>query len=156
MDAKYYLSSYDYAKHPDEAYLRRQETDLIGLAPHGFRYGSFAPKASGYFGYLPVDEGVSTEISAEHNGIEFPLLSPNMSREEIDHLLRYQGDPDYTPDRTYEKAYDWAEQRRAAQQSPFADVTYGLRYPIPERVEFGYDNELLRKVLNDVEQAFSK
>lgn len=157
MDSKYYLSSYDYTKHPDEAYLRPQETDLVGLAPHGFRHGSFAPKASGYYGYLPVEEGVSTEISSEDRyGREYPLMVPTLSREELDTLLKYQGDPAYTPDRVYEKAHDWAEQRRAAGQNTFADTTSGLRYPVPERVEFGYDQELLRKVLQDVEAAFSK
>lgn len=151
---KYSLASSDYAKRPRQSYLRDTYSN-VGLAPYGVRYSGEGVKSTGYFGFIPSPEGgVSTEISREDEyGREYPLLVPTLSREEIDELVHNQGRT--FDQRIEDKAYDWAASRRKKGIGPFASPTE-LRYPMPERVDFGYDTELLRKVLNDVRQAFSK
>lgn len=150
----YNLASSDYAKRPKQSYLREVYSD-VGLAPYGIRHGGEGVKSTGYFGFIPHAEGgVSTEISREDEyGREYPLLVPTLSREEIDELVSSQGEN--FNQRVEDKAYDWAARRREQGMSPFAGPTE-LRYPMPERVNFNYPSELLRRVLSDVRQAFSK
>jgi hypothetical protein len=96
-----------------------------GLAPHGMRHSGEGVKGSGYFGYLPSNEGYATEMSAEDESGEFPLLVPTLSREEIEHLLA-----GYSPtEDIYRKAVEHAERRRKEGKSPFAEAT-GLKYPV--------------------------
>lgn len=96
-----------------------------GLAPHGMRHSGEGVKGSGYFGYLPASDGYATEMSAEDEGGEFPLLVPTLSREEIEHLLA-----GYSPtEDIYRKAVEHAERRRKEGKSPFAEAT-GLKYPV--------------------------
>ena len=96
-----------------------------GLAPHGIRHSGEGVKGSGYFGYLPSSEGYATEISAEDESGEYPLLVPTLSREEIEHLLAGNAP---TED-IYRKAVEHADRRRKAGKSPFAEAT-GLKYPV--------------------------
>ena len=96
-----------------------------GLAPHGIRHSGEGVKGSGYFGYLPSSEGYATEISAEDESGEYPLLVPTLSKEEIEHLLAGNAP---TED-IYRKAVEHADRRRKAGKSPFAEAT-GLKYPV--------------------------
>lgn len=148
----YNLVGSDYTTQPGEVYLKNIQTS-IGLSPYGIRHSGEGVKSTGYFGFIPhSDGGLSTEISREDEwGREYPLLVPTLSREEIDTLINNRD----IDQRIEDKAYDWAISRREQGLSPFASPTE-LRHPIPERIDFGYDYELLRKVLNDVERAFSK
>ena len=128
----YMLATDEYTKRPGESYLRSTEFGT-GLAPYGIRHAGDSLKSTGYFGFVRAPDGVSTEISSEDEyGREYPLMVPTLSRAELDALVRYEGDPEYVPSRVYQKAEDWAAQRRAAGMSPFAQPTE-LRYPVPPR-----------------------
>tara|TARA_R110000822_G_scaffold57697_1_gene144805 strand:- start:228 stop:620 length:393 start_codon:yes stop_codon:yes gene_type:complete len=88
-------------------------------------------KGKGYFGEIPVNQGgAMTEFSSayEQDGkmVSHPLLVPTLNKQEID-LLRMGIKP--TPE-IYKKAQDYAQQRIAAGQSPFA-TPQELRYPMP-------------------------
>ena len=107
-----------------------------GLAPHGMRHSGEGVKGSGYFGYLPASDGYATEMSAEDESGEFPLLVPTLSREEIEHLLA-----GYSPtEDIYRKAVEHAERRRKEGKSPFAEAT-GLKYPV-EKADGGAITDL--------------
>jgi hypothetical protein len=107
---------------------------LRGIAPHGFRHVESIedvslPKGSGYFGYLPNQTGqVSTEISADNNGMQYPLINPAMNRQDINVLLNNQ----QPTDDMYKKAEQWANYRKSQGQSPFMSPVGELRYPIPQ------------------------
>lgn len=106
---------------------------LRGIAPYGFRHIESAselamPKGTGYFGSLPNQAGgVSTEISASNDMGSFPLLVPNLTAQEINHLLANK-EP---TDAIYKKAEDWAKSRIAQGQSPFAQSIGELKWPKP-------------------------
>ena len=100
-----------------------------GLAPHGLRYGGSGAKGRGYFGLLATPSGdYSTEISSDDEHGQFPLIVPTLDREELMHLLANQ----QPTDAIYQKAADFASQRRAAGKSPFIEAGE-LRYPLPGR-----------------------
>lgn len=103
-----------------------------GLAPHGFRHVESlddqggGPKGSGYFGPLPnKNGGVSTEISTSDESGSYPLLTPNLTKEERQHLL----DNKEPTEAIYKKARDHADMRRKDGKSPFASNFNELRYP---------------------------
>jgi len=109
-----------------------------GIAPYGMRYleegqtlSDATPKGKGYFGEIPVKKGgIMGEMSSayEQDGklVSHPLIVPTLTKEEID-LLGMGLKP--TPE-IYKKAQDYAQQRIAAGQSPFASPQE-LRYPMP-------------------------
>jgi hypothetical protein len=99
-----------------------------GLAPYGLRHGTPTAKSKGYFGLLPASGGrVSSEISAESDVGEYPLMVPTLNREELGVLLS-GGRP---TDAIYQKAEAWAKSRQDGGQSPFAGGS-DYRYPLPE------------------------
>ena len=104
-----------------------------GIAPYGLRHGSFAPKGLGYFGALPSYGGVSTEISSESGGMEYPLLVPTLTTKEVKHLLS-GAEP---TDEIYSKAEAYARQRVAKGLNPFASPTE-LRIPVGALPVYGY------------------
>lgn len=106
--------------------LAMRETEE-GLAPHGMRHSGEGVKGSGYFGYLPASDGYATELSAENEGGEFPLLVPTLSKEEIEHLLAGNS----PTDEIFRKAVEHAERRKKEGKSPYADPT-GLKHPVPK------------------------
>jgi len=102
-----------------------------GLAPYGIRHSGLAPKGKGYFGLLKrPGGGFSTELSRESeiNGknVEYPLIVPGLSREQLDNMLS-GGTPDAA---TEQIARQHAISRMNAGQSPFAGPTE-LRMPMP-------------------------
>jgi len=106
---------------------------LRGIAPYGFRHIESVedvslPKGSGWFGHLPNQAGgVSTEISADNNGMQYPLLNPTMNRQEIKLLLANQ----QPTEDMYRRAEQWANYRQDQGKSPF--IGYGeLRWPMPQ------------------------
>ena len=79
------------------------------------------PKGNGFFGPLKRPDGdISTELSFgfNHGGKEYlaPLLTPNLKRSEIDHLLSGK-DP---TDEIYNKAISHALERQKAGLDMFA------------------------------------
>ena len=106
----------------------------LGLAPYGLRHGSFTTKGKGYFGPLRSQSGdISTEISAESDGMEYPLLVPTLTRSEIQHLLSGAAP---TND-IYDKAESYARMRVSKGLSPFASPTE-LRIPVNALPVYGY------------------
>ena len=109
-----------------------------GIAPYGMRYleegqtlSDATPKGKGYFGEIPMNQGgAMTELSSayDQNGklVSHPLIVPTLNKQEVD-LLKMGLEP--TPE-IYKKAQDYAQQRIAAGQSPFA-TGKELRYPVP-------------------------
>ena len=94
------------------------------------------PKGQGYFGELPSTNPawpkgtVSTELSAnstiDGKDLFYPLLTPNLTRAEIDHLLAGKK----PTDAIYSKAIEHAQARIKAGKSPFAGQ--GERAPLPK------------------------
>ncbi len=123
-----------------------------GIAPYGFRHIENTeevslPKGSGWLGILPNETGqVSTELSASNDSMSYPMLSPNMSRQEIDSLLANQK----PTDEMYSKAEQWAKHRQAQGKSPFISPVGELRYPLPQYAAGG---EVLKKVLKFAEDV---
>jgi hypothetical protein len=103
------------------------EDGVANVAPYGIRHSGEGVKGLGYFGLLRGKEGVSTELSAEDDDGEHPLLVPTLTRKEIDHLLS-GNEP---TDAIYEKAAGHAKMRKEAGKSPFAEPTE-LRRPLPK------------------------
>ena len=111
--------------------LDYQGLNSIGLAPFGLRHSGDTAKAKGYFGLLPnIGGGFSTEISSESdiNGknVEYPLMVPTLTSDELYHLLANK-EP---TDDIYKKAEEYARQRLQQGLSPFASSNE-LRYPVP-------------------------
>lgn len=106
------------------------ESSGTGLAPYGFRHmdslqDDGGPKGKGFFGELPNKNGkVSTEISTSDESGSYPLLTPNLTKEERQHLL----DDKEPTESIYKKARDHADKRRSEGKSPFAS-NFELRYP---------------------------
>jgi len=107
------------------------------LAPYGFRYSeslkdNIQAKGKGFFGPIPTSEGgTMTELSSsfEVNGqtIQYPLIVPTLTAQEIDILSR-GGEP--TPE-IYDKAERFALYRIQQGLSPFA-TPQDLRMPAPQ------------------------
>lgn len=108
-----------------------------GLAPYGPRHGSLSVKGRGYFGEIDTPEGKPmTELSTESEAIgEHPLVVPTMTKSELKALAA----GDEPTDRMYEKAERWANERKAAGKSPFAQPGE-LRYPTPKLKKGGVVN----------------
>ena len=123
-----------------------------GIAPYGFRHVENTdevslPKGSGWMGMLPNETGqVSTELSASNDNMSYPMLSPNMSRQDIDSLLANQK----PTDEMYSKAEQWAKHRQSQGKSPFISPVGELRYPLPQYAAGG---EVLKKVLKFAEDV---
>lgn len=108
------------------------------LAPYGVRYGNdqatnnpFTAKGKGYFGQLPAQDGVATELSSifEHEGqqVEHPLIVPTLNAQELQYLTAgNQPTPEIEM-----KAQQYAIDRLKRGKSPFAQQNE-LRYPIPK------------------------
>lgn len=98
-----------------------------GLAPYGLRHAGDSAKGLGYFGAIPGREGHMTEVSAEDDIGEYPLLVPGLTGEEIRHLAEGNA----PTDEIYRKAGRHADKRRAAGRSTFIEPGE-LRHPKPE------------------------
>ena len=105
-----------------------------GIAPYGFRHVENVdevslPKGMGFMGGLPNQTGqVSTEISASNDSGSYPMLTPNMSRQEINSLLA-----NHQPtDEMYRKAEQFAKYRKLQGKNPFISPVGELRYPLPK------------------------
>ena len=107
---------------------------LRGIAPHGFRHVESVPdvsvhKGSGWYGYLPNQEGsVSTEISADNNGMQYPMINPMMNKADVATLLANQ----QPTDAMYNKAEQWANYRQNQGKSPFISPVGEMRWPMPQ------------------------
>lgn len=102
-----------------------------GLSPGGLRHSGMAPKGMGFFGPIATPTGdVSTEISVEEemNGqnVEFPLLVPTLSADELSGVV---GGNSPSPD-VLDKARSHALARILRGLSPFAGPQ-DLRFPQP-------------------------
>jgi hypothetical protein len=106
-----------------------------GVAPYGFRHVENVndvslPKGSGWFGHLPNQNGqISTEISADNNGMQYPMINPNMNHQDINSLLANQK----PTDEMYEKAEQWAKYRQSQGKSPFISPVGEMRWPLPKK-----------------------
>ena len=101
-----------------------------GVAPFGIRHSGDGVKGRGWFGVLPNQEGgISTEISAESNGHEYPLITPSLTKKQLNLLLSGEKP---TPE-IYKAAEDWANLRRGKGQSPFASPS-DLRFALPKKM----------------------
>jgi len=101
-----------------------------GVAPFGIRHSGEGVKGRGWFGVLPNQKGdISTEISAESNGHEYPLITPSLTKEQLNLLLSGEKP---TPE-IYKAAEDWANLRRGKGQSPFASPS-DLRFALPKKM----------------------
>ena len=102
-----------------------------GIAPYGLRhaesvYEPISAKGKGYFGKLPTSEGtMATEISADSDIGQYPLLVPTLTANEVQWLL----DGKEPTEDIYRKAEQYAIYRMKRGMSPFAG--YGdLRIPV--------------------------
>jgi len=106
----------------------------VGLAPYGFRHiespqDISLPKGKGWYGSLPNQAGgVSTEISADNNGMQYPMINPMMSKADVTSLLANQ----QPTDDMYSKAEQWAKYRQSQGQSPFISPVGEMRWPMPQ------------------------
>jgi hypothetical protein len=100
-----------------------------GLPPHGLRHGGNGAKGLGFFGPMAMQDGsYATEMSADDDVGQFPLIVPTLDRAELAALLSGQ-------EPTAEmmaKAQAFANQRRAAGRDTFMEQGE-LRYPLPSR-----------------------
>jgi hypothetical protein len=106
---------------------------LRGIAPYGFRHVEnlnevSMPKGSGWMGKLANQTGqVSTELSASNDNMSYPMLTPNMNRQEVNALLANQ----QPTNAMYNKAEQWANYRQGQGKSPFISPIGELRWPTP-------------------------
>jgi hypothetical protein len=101
--------------------------DEGGLVFYGARQSGDGIKGKGYFGPLAGREGTVTELSAEDESGEFPLVVPTLTAEELELLLAGK-DP---TSEIMNKARSWADTRRKRGKSPFAEPME-LRMPKPK------------------------
>lgn len=150
--AKGGLVDYD----PDEIAQLAQNI-VEGLAPYGLRHSGEGVKGKGYFGPMAGRDGVVTEMSAEDESGEYPLVVPTLTAEELDSLIA--GEP--LSEEIQSKARSWADTRRSRGQSPFASPTE-LRMPRPSYAEGGLAMQvggiasmmkLIKKLATDVKKA---
>lgn len=111
--------------------LTEQASNGEGLAPFGVRHSGDSVKGKGWLGAIPNKQGdISTELSAEMqiNGktIEYPLLVPTLTKEEVDYLV--SGEP--PTQELYDKAESWALSRIKKGKSPFIEQEE-IRFPMP-------------------------
>jgi hypothetical protein len=105
-----------------------------GIAPYGFRHVENVsdvslPKGTGWMGALPNQTGgISTEISADSNGSQYPLINPNMNHQDINSLLANQ----QPTDEMYRKAEQWAKYRQTQGKGPFISPVGELKQPLPK------------------------
>lgn len=91
------------------------------MADYGKRANG-TEKGLGYFGEIPMVDGkhIMTEMGAnttvDGEDIHYPLIHPNMTREEIDHLAAGKKPTKEMNDR----ALDHAMRRKAEGKDPFA------------------------------------
>lgn len=89
-------------------------------------------KGEGYFGPVHARDGKSfaTEIGVNEDvdgeDFHYPLIHPEMSRKDLDHLVN-GGKP--TPE-MYDRALAHAKKRKSEGKSPFADADE--RHPLPD------------------------
>jgi hypothetical protein len=107
-----------------KAYAGKKEG---GLVFYGARQSGDGIKGKGYFGPLAGREGTVTELSAEDESGEFPLVVPTLTAEELELLLAGK-DP---TSEIMNKARSWADTRRKRGKSPFAEPME-LRMPKPK------------------------
>lgn len=117
-----------------------------GLAPYGLRHAGDSAKGLGYFGAIPGREGHMTEVSAEDDLGEYPLLVPGLTGEEIRHLA----EGNEPTEEIYRKVAAHADRRRAAGRSTFIEQGE-LRHPKPEFAGGG----LVRKALKELAEKFA-
>ena len=98
-----------------------------GLAPYGLRHAGDSAKGKGYFGELESKHGPMTEYSAEDEKGEYPLVVPTLTKKELEKLKSEEVTPEIE-----DKARSWAETRRKAGKSPFAQPNE-LRVPVPKK-----------------------
>ena len=110
-----------------------------GIAPYGFRHVENVsdvslPKGTGWMGALPNQTGgISTEISADSNGSQYPLINPNMNHQDINSLLANQ----QPTDEMYRKAEQWAKYRQTQGKGPFISPVGEVRWSAPKLAEGG-------------------
>lgn len=99
-----------------------------GLAPYGLRHAGDSAKGKGYFGELATRSGhPMTEFSSEDEKGEYPLVVPTLTKKELEQLKSEKRTPEIE-----DKAQSWAETRRKAGKSPFAQPNE-LRMPEPKK-----------------------
>jgi hypothetical protein len=90
----------------------------VGPTPNWGAREDGSSKGRGHLG--PVhrpDGGVSTELSASADGMQFPLVVPTLTQEELQYLM--SGQP--LPSALVQKAVAYAQMRMRAGLSPFFD-----------------------------------
>ena len=108
--------------------LDANEPKRTGIAPYGLRYASSASetpvaKGKGYYGEMRGSDGAVTELSLDDEMGSFPSVTPNQTKANLEEIKRGK-----VSDSTYELAKKYADKRRGAGRSPFADPNE-LRYP---------------------------
>jgi hypothetical protein len=107
--------------------LKKYSTE-DGLAPHGLRHAGDSVKGKGYFGYLDTPSGhPMTEFSSEDESGEYPLVVPTLTKKELEQVKSEKPTPEIES-----KARSWAESRRKAGKSPFAQPDEP-RMPTPKK-----------------------
>jgi hypothetical protein len=101
-------------------------------APYGTRWitspsDPVTAKGSGYFGILPnkFQGGVSSELSADNEKGSYPLISPTLTKAELNGILANKA-----TDEAESKARAWQKVQLQKGQDPFAQKL-GLRFPQP-------------------------
>ena len=84
-------------------------------------------KGSGYFGILPnkFQGGVSSELSADNENGSYPLISPTLTKAELNGILANK-----PSDEAESKSRAWQEVQLQKGKDPFAQKL-GLRFPQP-------------------------
>ena len=102
------------------------------VAPYGTRWitspsDPVTAKGSGYFGILPnkFEGGVSSELSADNEKGSYPLISPTLTKAELNGILANKA-----TDEAESKARAWQKVQLQKGQDPFAQKL-GLRFPQP-------------------------
>jgi hypothetical protein len=86
--------------------------------------GDMMPKYTGWLGQQPNiahPNNVSTELSVADDIGEFPSMTPNLDKEQLNRLLSLK-DGQRMPNDIYNSALQFANQRRDKGLSPFKDV----------------------------------
>lgn len=108
-----------------------QEQVAQALIDYGPRHGDPTQrKGRGFYGPIPIPGGgVSTEISGEMDGLEFPLIYEGIPEKDLYDLIHNRP---LSPT-LYHRAYEAAQDRKARGLSPFAhpEEERPLPYPMP-------------------------
>ena len=104
------------------------------VAPYGTRWitspsDPVTAKGSGYFGLLPnkVEGGISSELSADNEKGSYPLISPTLTKAELNDILANKPNEE-----AESKSRAWQKVQMQKGQSPFAEKL-GLRAPQPTK-----------------------